>query len=667
MIKVEVHSTRAAIRSQEPLTVGLRGAKARFVFGADWDSLIKTAVFRQGEKTVTVADIGQEVTIPWEVLTMAGVPVQIGVYGKDAPGTVAIPTLWVSTEPVQPGADPEGDPTTEYTQPFWEQILQKTGTMEQLQTDAKSSLVAAINEANRPVQMVYVGMDTDGFNTSHFANEIQRLIDNGIPMACYWHEKNVVAHLSEFQTGGPFVFTTVSDAVAYRIVIHDDNSVECSEMELTKKTDLPTKTSQLKNDSGYLTKAPVTGVNGKTGDVTIPTPIRVTIEKLADGSYQPDPPYDEIVEFHDQGNLLYCQYENLELPLTGVVPHFYTFSCIDGGKVHRVKLGPSSVTVSSENVASGGNSGAVDAVLYTPQELTEEQKTQARLNLGIQEPLEVEVILTSPGANLVDTSVKNVFNAIADGRTVLLYRYTDSGDRIYYTLTKRFADPNGGDSITFTYTNFEGDQHIILTLGGLIDGGFGSIGVGTELISANSVGAVPAPLTAEIGQAMCVTAVDENGQPTEWGAADLPTGGEGSNNTFRFELTLEEDVSSAKLTLPVNWGQVLQFNIHMDTNFTTDMEWTTNAGGAYNKRGTLSNGLKGLNFYGTRYTWSDDRTLFCIGLTSAYNASGVARPKIGDENINPSNKHNYFEFISTTEGAVFPAGTRFMVWGVYEP
>lgn len=382
MIKVEVHSTRAVIRSQEPLTVGLRGAKVRFAFGGDWENLGKTAVFRQGEKTVTVADIGQEVTIPWEVLTMAGVPVQIGVYGMNASGTVAIPTLWVSTEPVQPGADPEGDPTTEYTQPFWEQILQKTGTLEQLQTDAKSSLVAAINEANRPVQMVYVGMDTDGFNTSHFANEIQRLIDNGIPMACYWHEKDVVAHLSEFQTGGPFVFTTVSDAVAYRIVIHDDNSVECSEMELTKKTDLPTKTSQLKNDSGYLTKAPVTGVNGQTGDVTVSTPVRIMIERLDNGLYQPDPPYDEIVELHDQGNLLYCQYENLELPLTSAVPHFYTFSCVHDGKVHKVRIGPSSVTASSESLASGGGSGAMDAVLYKPQTLTEEQKTQARDNIG---------------------------------------------------------------------------------------------------------------------------------------------------------------------------------------------------------------------------------------------------------------------------------------------
>ena len=32
---------------------------------------------------------------------------------------------------------------------------------------------------------------------------------------------------------------------------------------------IPTKTSQLDNDSGFITSAPVTSVNGKTGDVTI--------------------------------------------------------------------------------------------------------------------------------------------------------------------------------------------------------------------------------------------------------------------------------------------------------------------------------------------------------------------------------------------------------------
>lgn len=38
------------------------------------------------------------------------------------------------------------------------------------------------------------------------------------------------------------------------------------------------------------------------------------------------------------------------------------------------------------------------------------------------------------------------------------------------------------------------------------------------------IGAIPAPITAEVGQAIVVKAVDENGKPTEWEAADMASG-----------------------------------------------------------------------------------------------------------------------------------------------
>lgn len=47
------------------------------------------------------------------------------------------------------------------------------------------------------------------------------------------------------------------------------SSFSGSYTDLTNKPTIPTKTSQLTNDSGYLTSVPVTSVNGKTGAVTL--------------------------------------------------------------------------------------------------------------------------------------------------------------------------------------------------------------------------------------------------------------------------------------------------------------------------------------------------------------------------------------------------------------
>jgi hypothetical protein len=51
-------------------------------------------------------------------------------------------------------------------------------------------------------------------------------------------------------------------------------------------------------------------------------------------------------------------------------------------------------------------------------------------------------------------------------------------------------------------------------------------------------GGIPIPETAEVGQTIVVKAVDENGKPTEWECAELPSGGE---RRLIKEITLTED------------------------------------------------------------------------------------------------------------------------------
>lgn len=137
----------------------------------------------------------------------------------------------------------------------------------------------------------------------------------------------------------------------------------------------------------------------------------------------------------------------------------------------------------------------------------------------------VEVTMNDGKTDLVGESVKSVFTAVDAGNTVILFRDSEDGVRIYYRLYERSHDDNGAETLTFTHKSVGLEQHIHLTKGGPLDGGRGVIGVGTAILSADDVGAIPTPVTAEIGQAMCVSEVDENGKPTQWEPVDLSAGG----------------------------------------------------------------------------------------------------------------------------------------------
>lgn len=54
------------------------------------------------------------------------------------------------------------------------------------------------------------------------------------------------------------------------------NGVELKGNKTNSELGIPTKTSQLQNDSGFITNAPVTSVNGETGDVTVDVPTKTS-------------------------------------------------------------------------------------------------------------------------------------------------------------------------------------------------------------------------------------------------------------------------------------------------------------------------------------------------------------------------------------------------------
>lgn len=145
--EVRVSGCRCETVRLEPIPRGIVGAVVAVEYtDPAWDSLRKTVVFR-GAATKDVLDAGNEIVIPAEVVSKAGGILYMGVYGVDAENHVAIPTIWTELGVIQGAAAPSGDASTAPSLPVWAQIQAMVGDLGTLDTEAKSNLVAAINEA----------------------------------------------------------------------------------------------------------------------------------------------------------------------------------------------------------------------------------------------------------------------------------------------------------------------------------------------------------------------------------------------------------------------------------------------------------------------------------------------------------------------------------------
>ena len=145
--EVRVSGCRCETVRLEPIPRGIVGAVVAVEYtDPAWDSLRKTVVFR-GAATKDALDAGNEIVIPAEVVSKAGGSLYMGVYGVDAENHVAIPTIWTELGVIQGAATPSGDASTAPSLPVWAQIQAMVGDLGTLDTEAKSNLVAAINEA----------------------------------------------------------------------------------------------------------------------------------------------------------------------------------------------------------------------------------------------------------------------------------------------------------------------------------------------------------------------------------------------------------------------------------------------------------------------------------------------------------------------------------------
>ena len=127
MFELYAEKNELLLRQREQLTSGsVNVYEARFGFSPDWEGLARTAVFRAGDVSVSVAlEDGGTCVIPWEVLERPNVRLSAGVYGT-RDGEVVLPTVWMELGLIQPGAAP-GDEARPPTPELWEQELARKG------------------------------------------------------------------------------------------------------------------------------------------------------------------------------------------------------------------------------------------------------------------------------------------------------------------------------------------------------------------------------------------------------------------------------------------------------------------------------------------------------------------------------------------------------------
>ena len=145
LAKIQVSGVRAvAVDAVREIPAGIVGATVELEYtGGIWAGLNKTVIFR-GNTTKEVLTDETTVTVPAEVVAEPRGRLRVGVYGTDAANNLIMPTLWAELGVIADSAEPK-EPA-DSALPIWAQLYAMIGNLGNLDTAAKSSLVAAVNE-----------------------------------------------------------------------------------------------------------------------------------------------------------------------------------------------------------------------------------------------------------------------------------------------------------------------------------------------------------------------------------------------------------------------------------------------------------------------------------------------------------------------------------------
>lgn len=144
-IKLIINGAHAQAEVSGPLTGGMVGIPVTIGFDGAWEGLSRTLVCKGGGTVKSIVGIGTAAAVAHEVM-QAGSTLYLGVEGRDAEGTIVMPTVWACCGIIEAGANASEDESTAPDSPVWALLQQQIGTLDDLETLTRENLVQAINE-----------------------------------------------------------------------------------------------------------------------------------------------------------------------------------------------------------------------------------------------------------------------------------------------------------------------------------------------------------------------------------------------------------------------------------------------------------------------------------------------------------------------------------------
>lgn len=246
-IHLTVRGAHAEASVSGPLTSGMVGIPVTISWDPSWEDLHKILVCKGGGSTISLVGIGTEATVAHEVLH-PGSTLFLGIEGRNADGSVVIPTIWANCGVVQEGAESTEDKSLPATHPIWAQLQLQIGDLVKLKSTSKQDLVSAINAVLASVSEAGALSQAD----------ILALFNSWVRNVTWTETDPTVPAWAKAASKPSYTASEVGAEAAGSIqtALQSHNSSSTAHSDIRNQLNalkIPTAVSQLTNDAGYLT------------------------------------------------------------------------------------------------------------------------------------------------------------------------------------------------------------------------------------------------------------------------------------------------------------------------------------------------------------------------------------------------------------------------------